>query len=264
MRKMSQRYGQHFLVNENIIEQIVQAAQRLKSGQLVEIGPGKGALTFALIKAGFKNFKAAELDPEMISFLREHLPPQAGVEILPGDFSLQPDALLGVQDTLFVGNLPYVAAADILDKALSFAHFSAAVFMFQKEQANRIQAQAGGEFYGPLSILSQSRAKIALLCNVGKGCFNPPPKVQSAVLTFEKLPQPFIAPGQWAPFKKLVTAAFLHRRKTIYNSLLLAGYAKDRVAQTLEQTGLSFQTRAEQITAVQFKQMTQLLTNQPL
>lgn len=264
MRKMSQRYGQHFLVNENIVEQIVQAARRLKSRQLVEIGPGKGALTFALIKAGFTHFKAAEIDPEMIAFLQHHLPPQAGIQILPGDFTAQPDEYLGDEDTLFVGNLPYAAAAGILDKALSFPYFSAAVFMFQKEQANRIQAQVGNEFYGPLSILSQSRAKINLLCHVGKGCFNPPPKVQSAVLTFEKLPQPFIEPSQWNAFKRLVQNAFLHRRKTLYNSLLLAGYGKDLVAQTLEKAGLSFQARAEQITPAQFKQITGLLSHSSL
>lgn len=259
MRHMRQRYGQHFLVNERVIEQIIQSARRLQTKAMVEIGPGKGALTFALIKAGFTHFKAAEIDPEMISFLKQNLPPQAGVEILEGDFSLLPPESLPAQDTLFVGNLPYAAAADILDKALSFPYFSAAVFMFQKEQANRIQAKEGGEFYGPLSVLSQARAKISLLCNVGKGSFNPPPKVESAVLIFEKLPQPFIKAQDWPRFKKLVQAAFLHRRKTIYNSLLLCGFDKEKVSAALAASGILPQTRAERISLSAYKQLSACL-----
>lgn len=260
MRHMRQRYGQHFLVNERVIEQIIQAARRLQTKQLVEIGPGKGALTFALIRAGFSHFKAAEIDPEMIAFLKQHLPPQAGVNILEGDFTLLPPETLLPEDTLFVGNLPYAAAADILDKTLSFPYFSAAVFMFQKEQANRIQAQPGGEFYGPLSILSQARAKISLLCQVGKGSFNPPPKVESAVLVFEKLSQPAVEKDAWPFFKKVVQSSFLHRRKTIYNALLLCGFDKEKIARALERAGVDLQTRPEKISLLQFKQISQTLS----
>ena len=127
MRNMRQRYGQHFLVNQRVIEEITQAALRLKAAQTVEIGPGKGALTFALIAAGFTGFSAAEIDPEMIEFLNKNLPPQAGVKILEGDFTRLPPGALKNEPTGFVGNLPYVDAAAILDKALAFPQFYSAV-----------------------------------------------------------------------------------------------------------------------------------------
>ncbi len=252
MRRTGQKYGQHFLVNERVIAQITQAAHRLSAARLVEIGPGKGALTFALLRAGFTGFQAAEIDPEMISFLRAHLPPQAGVEILEGDFTRLPFDALTPEPTAFVSNLPYADAAAVLDRVLSFPFFHSAVFMFQKEQANRIQAAPGTEFYGPLSVLSQARARITLLCNVGKGSFNPPPKVESAVLTFEKLSAPAVPAQDWPRFKKLVNAAFLHRRKTVFNSLVLCGYAKDALNAALAACSISPSARAEKITLAEF------------
>lgn len=259
MRNMRQRYGQHFLVNQRVIEEITQAALRLKAAQTVEIGPGKGALTFALIAAGFTGFSAAEIDPEMIDFLNKNLPPQAGVKILEGDFTRLAPGALKNEPTGFVGNLPYVDAAAILDKALAFPQFYSAVFMFQKEQANRVQAAPGTEFYGPLSILSQARAQIKLLCNVGKGSFNPPPKVESAVLTFEKLPAPLVPPALWGRFAKVVRAAFLHRRKTLFNSLALCGYPKEKITAALSALSLPLTVRAEQVGLTQFVQLANAL-----
>lgn len=252
MRKMNTKYGQHFLVNEGVISQIVDAALKLRAENLVEIGPGKGALTGALAAAGLRGFTAAEIDPEMVAYLQAHLPPEADVRIWPGDFLKADLSSLPPVPTEFVSNLPYVDAAAILDKALSFEHFSSAVFMFQKEQANRIQAKTGTEFYGPLSLFSQARADIALLCNVSRGCFNPPPKVQSAVLTFTRLKNPPVRTEEWPVFKKLVCAAFLHRRKTVYNSLLLSGYEKSFVGPALERAGVSAAARAEQVGLEQF------------
>lgn len=260
MRNLHSKYGQHFLINENIISQIVHAAVSLKEESVVEIGPGKGALTLSLIRAGLTEFTVSEIDPDMIAFLKQTLPPQAGVRILPGDFLKTDLNALPAAPTEFVSNLPYIDAAAILDKALSFPYFRSAVFMFQKEQANRIQAKAGGDFYGPLSILSQARAEVSLLCNVSRGCFNPPPKVQSAVLVFKKLAEPAVADASWPAFKKLVTAAFLHRRKTLYNSLVLAGYEKSRVQNALAQAGVSAQFRPEQLDLPGYVRLTEALT----
>ena len=181
-----QKYGQHFLVSESIIRQIVDAALVLRAENLLEIGPGKGALTQQLIARGAKNFTVVEIDPDMVAYLQKNLPPQAGVQIVAQNF-LQADlAQLASKPTLFVSNLPYIDAADILDKTLAWPFFQAAVFMFQKEQALRIRARAGEEFYGPLSIFSQLRAQISPICKVSRGCFNPPPKVESVVLAFQK------------------------------------------------------------------------------
>ena len=242
-----QKYGQHFLVSESIIRQIVDAALVLRTENLVEIGPGKGALTKQLIARGEKNFTVVEIDPEMISYLQKNLPPQAGVRLVEQNF-LQADlSQLAPAPTLFVSNLPYIDAADILDKTLAWPFFQGAVFMFQKEQAQRIRARAGEEFYGPLSVFSQLRAQISPICKVSRGCFNPPPKVESMVLAFQKRAAWPVPAAAWPRFKKLVNAAFLHRRKTLFNSWALCGYDKQKIQQALEACGVSPSARAEQV-----------------
>lgn len=116
--------------------------------------------------------------------------PRGGRKRHPAKFLSFELASLPAVPTAFVSNLPYIDAADILDKVLAWPHFFSAVFMFQKEQAQRIRAHAGEDFYGPLSVFSQLRAHISPICKVGRGCFNPPPKVESAVLAFERLKEP--------------------------------------------------------------------------
>lgn len=254
-----QKYGQHFLINENIINQIVDAALLLRAENLVEIGPGKGALTERLIARGKKKFTLVEIDPEMVAYLKTHLPKEADISITEQNFLAFDLASLPAVPTEFVSNLPYIDAADILDKVLAWPYFFSAVFMFQKEQAQRIRAQAGEEFYGPLSVFSQLRARISPICKVGRGCFNPPPKVESAVLAFERLASPYVERAQWPAFKKLVLAAFAHKRKTAFNSLTLCGYDKEKVASSLASLGLAPTVRAEQIPPKTYVELNKLL-----
>jgi 16S rRNA (adenine1518-N6/adenine1519-N6)-dimethyltransferase len=118
--------------------------------------------------------------------------------------------------------------------------------MFQKEQAQRILARSGQEGYGPLSILTQVRARPRLLLKVGKACFNPPPKVESAVLTFEKITWP-LPREEYERFARLIKAAFLHRRKTLFNALSLGGYDKARLPQILSKLQLPITVRAQEV-----------------
>ncbi|MBP3513556.1 MAG: ribosomal RNA small subunit methyltransferase A [Elusimicrobiaceae bacterium] len=255
-----QKYGQHFLINEGVINQIVDVALLLRAENLVEIGPGKGALTQRLIARGQKNFTLVEIDPEMVSYLQTHLPKEADVKITQQNFLEFDLSLLPSVPTEFVSNLPYIDAADILDKVLAWPHFFSAVFMFQKEQALRIRAKAGEEFYGPLSVFSQLRARISPICKVGRGSFNPPPKVESAVLAFERLKEPvFPSEDEWKKFKKLVLSAFAHKRKTAFNSLTLCGYPKEAVSEALAKLNLLPTVRAEQINPQTYVQLNKLL-----
>ena len=187
-----EKYGQHFLIDKNVITQIADAAWLLRAQNVVEIGPGKGALTTALIERGLKKFTVVEIDPEMVKFLRAHLPTQAEITIAEQNFLEFDLASLPAVPTEFVSNLPYIDAAAILDKVLSWPHFQTAVFMFQKEHTQKIRAKAGDEFYGPLSIFSQLRAQVSLICKAGRSSFAPPPKVESAVLSFEKITAPAV------------------------------------------------------------------------
>ncbi len=250
-----QKYGQHFLTSAHVIRQIVDAADVLRAENLVEIGPGQGALTQEFIARGQTGFTVIEIDPEMISFLQKNLPPAAQVHIIQADF-LQFDLnSISAVPTEFVSNLPYIDAAEILNKVLAWPHFKTAVFMFQREQAQKITAKPGEKGYGALTVLSQLRAQIGLICNVGRGCFNPPPKVDSRVLCFEKI----VIPSHWSEIEQLVRAAFLHRRKTLLNALLLGGYQKEKILVALAQLNLPVTVRPEQLSPQQFVQFVHAL-----
>ncbi|MBO7237731.1 MAG: ribosomal RNA small subunit methyltransferase A [Elusimicrobiaceae bacterium] len=238
------KYGQHFLVNQRIIDGIVSAVP-VGAESVVEIGPGRGALTEKLLQKNFAQFSAVEIDPDMQAYLLAHFPAISG-HIVREDFLKFDLSKLPARSTFFVSNLPYIDAAEILDKVLAWPHFAGAVFMFQKEQAQRILARAGQKGYGPLSILTQVRARPALLLKVGKACFNPPPKVESAVLTFEKIAWQ-VSPEKYTRFAQLIKAAFLHRRKTLFNSLSLAGYDKEKIQAALSALQLPVAVRAEDI-----------------
>lgn len=254
------KYGQHFLTNIMLAREIVAAARQFLPAELVEIGPGKGALTGLLIEAGEKDFSVVEIDPEMVAVLNETLPPQAGVRIVNENFLTIDLSGLVQKPTVFISNLPYIDAADILDKTLSFPFFKAAVFMFQKEQAARILAQPGADAYGPLSILSQSRALVVKLFNVGRGSFTPPPKVESSVLLFERLERPLFNDVEtYKIFALLVKAAFAHKRKTMFNSLLLAGYSEETLRKAYKEAGIDVSVRAEKVNIAEFLQLNQFL-----
>ena len=250
-----QKYGQHFLISPRVISDIVDAAEVLKAESFVEIGPGQGALTHAFIQRGRTHFTVVEIDSEMVQFLQNNLPPSAHVNIVQANFLQFDLAQLPAVPTQFVSNLPYIDAAEILDKVLSFAHFKTAVFMFQKEQAQKITAKPGEKGYGVLSVLSQLRARISLICNVGRGCFNPPPKVESRVLAFEKIS----APADFAAVSRIVQAVFLHRRKTLLNALLLAGYEREKITTALSALRVPPTVRPEKISPQQFATLSALL-----
>lgn len=251
-----QKYGQHFLTDQNVVAQIVDAALLLRSEQVVEIGPGKGALTSALIARGEKKFTVVEIDPEMVSYLSSHLPKEVGIKIVQENFLKFNLADLPAVPTTFISNLPYIDAAEILDKVLSWAYFQTAVFMFQKEHTQKIRAKVGDEFYGPLSILSQLRARVSFICKVGRGCFTPPPKVESAVLSFEKITPPDV---NWEKLRRVVVSSFLHRRKTLFNALALAGYDTKKISAAVTSLNRPLTIRAEQLTPTEYVRLTHLL-----
>ena len=251
-----QKYGQHFLINSSVIQQIVDASWILRQAQLVEIGPGKGALTSALLARGFKGFTTVEIDPVMANYLFETFPAQSGLKIVCQNFLDFDLNTLDALPTQFVSNLPYIDAAQILDKVLAWKFFKTAVFMFQKEQAQKITAKPGDDLYGPLSIFSQLRAHISLVCNVGKGCFNPPPKVDSRVLAFEHKEFPVVL---FKRMQHVVSAAFLHRRKTLLNALCLSGKEKEIIALALESLHKPLTVRPEQLSPQEYLQLAELI-----
>lgn len=211
------KYGQHFLKNTGVADKIVEAARGVMAGQLVEIGPGKGFITERLM-ALTPRLKVIEIDEEMAAYLTKTFGRK--IEITNEDFLSFDMRRLAPAPTTFVSNLPYIDAAQILLKALEWPYFQSAVFMFQREQAERILASAGAKNYGPLSILSQSLALVKSITRVSPGSFNPPPKVESQVLSFTRINS---ADAKYFRMKDIVKKAFAYKRKSIYNSLLLSG-----------------------------------------
>ena len=246
------KYGQHFLVNKGIINKIVDTAIDNLDGALVEIGPGEGALTIPLIENGITNFTVIEIDRLMVEKLRDILPEWAKVKIIERDFVTMDLGFLAKEKKVnFISNLPYIDAAQILLKVIELDNFSSAVFMFQREQAQKLYALPESKHYGALSVLFQALAQSRPVCRVSPGSFNPPPKVESEVLFITPRPQKFFANEMhYQNFKETVKTAFSYRRKTVLNALV-EKYKKDKtaLAKILVSSGLKVSSRAEEVPA---------------
>ncbi|MBL7917116.1 MAG: 16S rRNA (adenine(1518)-N(6)/adenine(1519)-N(6))-dimethyltransferase RsmA [Bacteroidia bacterium] len=210
--------GQHFLKDENIARNIVDAVLEEKSEDaLIEIGPGTGVLTKYLIEKD--NFFALDVDTESIEYLKKTYPKHQS-KIIFADF-LQEDLvkLTGKQKFNIIGNFPYNISSQIMFKVLENRNnIDFVVGMFQKEVAERIAEKPGTKTYGILSVLLQAFYDISYLFTVSEHVFNPPPKVKSAVI---KLKRNNVAklPCNEFLFVKVVKTTFNQRRKTIRNSI---------------------------------------------
>jgi 16S rRNA (adenine1518-N6/adenine1519-N6)-dimethyltransferase len=238
------RFGQNFLHDPGIIQRIVGAIDPQPGDNLVEIGPGQGAITLELL-AILKNMHAVELDRDLVGPLAERC---AGVgeltihnvDALKFDFS----ALASKEHPLrVVGNLPYNISTPILFHLLDQSeHIRDMHFMLQKEVVERMAAGPGSKTYGRLSVMLQARCRVESLFTIGPGAFNPPPKVESAFVRLVPYQEPPCRIDEWHVFAELVNQAFSQRRKTLRNCLksLLS-------AEQIAEVGVDPGTRPEQL-----------------
>lgn len=243
--------GQHFLRDTNILNRIAAAVHIAPDEAVLEIGAGKGPLTLALARAGAK-VVAVEKDPPLAAELANQ--EMAGVTIVEGDIlDLDWPATMkthGASDGPFAvaGNLPYSISSPILFRVLDLKNaISRAVFLIQREVAERITAGPGTKDYAPMGILLQIHFEAKILFRLHPGSFIPPPKVESAVLLLTKRGQPLVAVENEAGFRKFLFAAFAQRRKTLANNLAAAGYPTEEIARILAGPDLAKTVRAEQI-----------------
>ena len=238
--------GQHFLHDENICRKIVDAIAEEKFEQLVEVGPGAGALTKYLLQIEHINFKAVELDDEKIVFLL-HKYPSIKDKLIHADFLKAPIPF----DNEFVvaGNFPYNISSQILFKVLEWKlQVPAMIGMFQKEVAMRIAASPGNKVYGILSVLVQAFYSVEYLFDVPPASFNPPPKVMSGVIKLKRK-NIFVGMKSERAFFVLVKTAFNQRRKMLRNAtrqLFDEETLKDEI----------FNKRAEQLSIDNFAALT--------
>ncbi|HNW43638.1 MAG TPA: 16S rRNA (adenine(1518)-N(6)/adenine(1519)-N(6))-dimethyltransferase RsmA [Elusimicrobiales bacterium] len=250
------KFSQVFLDDKAICARIAGALAGGDFDRLIEIGPGGGALTGFLFPEYGGRMKAVEIDKTLAPALTAKF---KGLEVINKDF-LQLDlaAAAGPGRTAFIGNLPYDCATPILEKVLSFGGFALAVFMFQKEVARRITALPGDHDYGFLTLITAARAQAELLMDIKAASFKPVPAVDSSVLLLRPKKY-FSATEEEAAFTGLLKKAFMHRRKTLVNSLALAGLDKAAAAAAVARAGLKPSVRPQELSLSVFAQLAELL-----
>jgi 16S rRNA (adenine1518-N6/adenine1519-N6)-dimethyltransferase len=208
--------GQHFLKDEQVIQKIVDVLRNESFTNLLEVGPGAGALTRYLLNFTDIQFKAVEIDDEKVEYLSQKYPALAD-KIIHQSF-LDMDKPFDEPFTV-IGNFPYNISTQILFKILEWKdEVPCIIGMFQKEVAERAASKEGSKIYGVLSVLMQAYYDIDYLFDVSNACFDPPPKVQSGVIRMRrKLQEPEYKSER--AFWVLVKTAFNQRRKTLRNAV---------------------------------------------
>jgi len=246
MYTLKKSLGQHFLRDENICRKIVSALVQHPFTQLLEVGPGGGALTKHLLQIDTIDFKAVELDNEKVEYLIKTFP-QLNGKIIHQSF-LDIEKPFEGKFTV-VGNFPYNISTQILFKILEWKdEVDCTIGMFQKEVAQRIAAKEGNKTYGVLSVLVQAFFTVEYLFDVQPTCFQPPPKVMSGVIRLLPKTERLNMRSE-KDFFLLVKTAFNQRRKTLRNAvkaLFDAAILDDEL----------FNKRAEQLNIRQFADLT--------
>ncbi len=221
-------YGQHFLLDLNLTRRIARAAGDLRAGTTIEVGPGPGGLTRALLAEGAARVVAIERDRRCLGALEDLAAAYPGrLEIVLGDALAVDVRPLGRAPRRIVANLPYNVATPLLAGWLTAVAetpgcLERMVLMFQREVAERLAAPAGNRTYGRLSVLAQWLCRVELLFDVPARAFTPPPNVVSAVVRLEPRAEP-TQPARLADLERVTAAAFGQRRKMLRQSLKSLG-----------------------------------------
>jgi 16S rRNA (adenine1518-N6/adenine1519-N6)-dimethyltransferase len=204
--------GQHFLDDRRILERIVDALDPSGSDAVIEIGPGRGSLTEALVpRVG--RLALVEYDRALAARLRERYAGTPSVSVVEADVLDVPLASLVEGPFKVIGNVPYYITTPILFHALEAPRATRIVLLVQREVADRIVAAPGSKTYGALSVNVQAVAAARIAFRVAPGSFNPPPKVESAVVVIEPRPDPVVNSSEEGVFRRFVQDAFGMRRK---------------------------------------------------
>lgn len=254
--KAKKSYGQHFLINENLANKIADSAIVLNNKYpILEVGPGQGVLTKYLIQENSR-FMAVEADIEMVEYLHNKFP---GIEVnlIYKDFlKLDMENIYPEEEFIIFGNFPYNISTQIIFKMLeNLERIPVLIGMFQKEVAERIIAPPGKKDYGILSVLTQAYYKGSILFRIKPGSFNPPPKVDSAVIMLERKENTNLGCNEKL-FKSIVKITFNQRRKMIRNTL------KGMIIDTNLLNDEFFNLRPEQLKLEDFINLTNIIEQQ--
>ncbi len=246
--------GQHFLLDLNLTRRIARAAGELSDGTTIEVGPGPGGLTRALLAEGAAKIYAIEKDRRCLGALQElSAAYPERLEVIAGDALTIDTVALGRPPRRVVANLPYNVATVLLVGWLEDIYrfpgcLIGLTVMFQKEVAERLAAPPGGRAYGRISVLSQWLCEVRTLFDVSPRAFTPPPKVTSTVVELRPRPSPAY-PARFESLERMTAAAFGQRRKMLRQSLKTLGVDS---AALIAAAGVPETARAEQLTVADF------------
>jgi 16S rRNA (adenine1518-N6/adenine1519-N6)-dimethyltransferase len=248
--------GQHFLADPNILDVIGRLAELEPTDVVLEIGPGLGVLTQYLADR-VATVHAVEVDRSLEPHLAEKIAGRGNVELVFGDALSLDLAALDPPPTKLVANLPYNVATPIVVESLDeLPSLELWCVMVQREVADRFFADPGTKAYGAVSVLVQLAARRTGWHPVSRSVFRPRPNVDSALVAFRRVP----LPEDFGEVKRVVQAAFAHRRKTLANALALSGLAsRERAVDALAAIGRDAAVRAEALEPGEFVALTQAL-----
>jgi 16S rRNA (adenine1518-N6/adenine1519-N6)-dimethyltransferase len=255
-QRARKRFGQHFLTREDIVRRIVRGAGVVSGDLVVEVGPGLGILTDALVEAG-ATVTAIELDRDLAAYLQESRP---HVRVIQADaMKVDWDVLIPSGDAKLVSNLPYNVGTGIVSSLVTRRdRFRSLTVMLQREVVERMVAVPGSDAYGSLSVHIAAHARADALFRVPPSAFHPPPKVESGVIRLDLLDAPLVGSAGAAMFERTVRAAFAQRRKTILNSLSSL-FPREAAAAALAACGLDPRVRAETLDREAFVRLAEAL-----
>lgn len=263
--RTKKRLGQNFLINPDVISDIIDFANIQKDDVVLEIGPGVGFVTEQLVKHA-KKVIAVELDEEAIKEL-EKLGAE-NLEIIHNDILKTDISTLCEENIKVVANIPYYITSPIIAHLLGEIDDLAnrnrnkivdIILMVQEEVARRIVAteKSPAKQYGLLTILSQFWADCSIIRLVGRKSFYPAPKVNSALVSLKVRKEPLLKLSDYKHFRKTIKAAFSQRRKTLKNCLVGAGFDKEKVTKVISDMGLDENIRGEKLSIAQLGELSE-------
>lgn len=267
--RTKKRLGQNFLIDGEVIQDIIEYANISPEDTVVEIGPGVGFVTEQLVKYA-KKVIAIELDEEAVKELKKLGAPN--LEIVHNDILKTDLSLLCDEEFKIVANIPYYITSPIIAHLLGEIDdlnnknrnkIKEIILMVQDEVARRMAADETSQAkqYGLLTILSQFWADVKILRPVGRKSFYPSPKVDSALVKLDVRREPKLELSDYSYFRRVIKAAFAQRRKNIKNCLLNGGFPKDNVVEVLSSSGIDENVRGEKLSIETFGKLSEALLN---
>ena len=269
--RTKKRLGQNFLINGEVIQDIIDYAKITKDDVVVEIGPGVGFVTEQLVKYA-KKVIAVELDEEAIKELKanEEVNKYGNFEVLHNDILKTDLSALCDENIKIVANIPYYITSPIIAHLLGEIDdlnnknrnkIVDIILMVQEEVAHRIVAteKSSGKQYGLLTILAQFWADCEIIRTVGRKSFYPAPKVNSALVSLKVRKEPKLKLSDYSHFRKTIKAAFSQRRKTLKNCLVSNGFEKAKVEKALKELNLDENIRGEKLSIEKFGELSEKL-----